>query len=341
MKHLFSYSVYQGMELFGDEPATTLGSLRCDGLELLTAFSPVDPVYAGLTAAVHLPYAPDWLAAWEERPYEADEETSLYLMYGRSRAQLLDNIYRCIESAEPLHPAHGVLHACNANLPEVRKRSSSIDDDRVILAFCEMVNEVASRFPGGEPPFKIVFENLWWPGLRLNGNRGFDLLSRRMEFDNWGICLDTGHLMNCIPGILTEQDGIDAVTRIVSGYGDELISRISTVHFHFSASGEYRATFPEEDFGGSVEDFYWGAYKHVSAIDQHRDFSDPACVSIIDIVQPEFVVHELPGKINGPLNDFRQQRSLFDRRSNCFRIRAPASLPGIIILLYHLPIGRR
>jgi len=312
MRHLQSYSVYQDLELFGEDPQATLSSIGCDGLELLTSFDPVPDIYAPLTETVHLPYAPDWLAAWEDRPYDIDDRTALYLMYGKSRDELIDNVARSIECAAPLKPGHGVMHACNADLPSVRKRIQSKDDAHVIRQFCEMMNQVAERFPGGEPPFKIVFENLWWPGMRLTDNAGFHMVQDLIEFDNWGICLDTGHLMSTIPKVYTEQDGIDGVMAIVSGYDEDLISRLSAVHFHFSASGEYRETFVEEDMGDRPpEEFYWGSYKHVSAIDQHRAFTDPTCVGIIDIVSPDYVIHELPGKVNGPLNDFRQQRSLF------------------------------
>jgi len=312
MKHLLSYSVYQDLELFGGDAASALSELRCDGLELLTSFDPVPERYAPLTETVHLPYAPDWLAAWEDRPYDTDDKTALYLMYGRSREELLDSVTRSIRVAEPLSPGHGVMHACNTDLPYVRRRGLSREDPYVIRQFCEMMNQVAERFPNGEPPFKIVFENLWSPGMRLVDGKGFHMVQDLIEFDNWGICLDTGHLMSTVPRVYTEQDGIDAVMGIVSGYDEDLIARISAVHFHFSASGQYRETFEEEDMGDTpAADFYWGSYKHVGAIDQHRAFSDPACKGIIDIVSPDYVIHELPGKVNGPINDFRQQRSLF------------------------------
>ena len=312
MRHLLSFSVYQDLDLFGADPQATLSGIGCDGLELLTSFDPVPECYAPLTETVHLPYAPDWLAAWEDRPYDTDDRTALYLMYGRSRDELVENVVRSIEQAEPLKPGHGVMHACNADLPWVWKRGPAREDEHVIRQFCEMMNQVAERFPGREPPFKIVFENLWWPGMRLNDGKGFRMVQDLVEFDNWGICLDTGHLMSTIPKVYTEQDGIRGVMDIVTGYDEDLISRLSAVHFHFSASGEYRESFEEKEMGDCPPvDFFWGAYKHVSAIDQHRAFTDPACVGIIETVSPDYVIHELSGKVNGPLNDFRQQRSLF------------------------------
>lgn len=311
MRHLFCHSVYQDLDLFGEDPRATLMGIRSDGIEMLTSFDAPPAGYPDLTTTVHLPYASDWLAAWEDRPHDMPADTSLYVMYGRSRREVVSNIRRCIEAAAPMSPGHGVMHACNADLAEVKKRTCTRDSESVIRAFCEMMNEVASGFPEGEPPFKIVFENLWWPGMRLVDGSDFDLVDELISFDNWGICLDTGHLMNCLPGIYTEQDGIEAVTRIVSGYSRRLRDSISAVHFHFSASGQYRETFQEEELHGDPSEFYWSAYRHVSTLDQHRAYSDPSCVRIIDILSPDYVIHELPGKESGPFHDFVQQRSLF------------------------------
>ena len=174
-----------------------------------------------------------------------------------------------------------------------------------------MVNSVVAGFPGGEPPFRILFENLWWPGLKLTDGRDFRRLESRIEFGNWGICLDTGHMMNCLPDIVTEQDGIDALEGIFSRYPDDLIDRVVTVHLHWSASYPYRSSFEERRPGDDIMAFITQAYGHISSIDQHMPFDDPCCLRLTDILKPEFVTHEMPGSKAGMLEDFRTQRSLF------------------------------
>lgn len=313
MKHLFSYSVYQDLNDIGKDLQATFSRIRCDGLETLTSHEAMDPVYHRHTVSVHLPFATDWLAAWEGRAYEMSEYYSKYYMYGRDRDEVMATIRNMIEMAAPAHPEHGVIHASNVDLTELRKRSYSLDSNRVLRTFCEMMNASVADFPGGEPPFKLAFENLWWPGLRLQSDSDYRLLEKHLEFENWGICLDTGHLMNTLP-VYTEQDGIEALLRIFDGYSQDLIDSIGGVHFHYSASGRYRETFEEAvHTDGPINEYIAGSYHHISTLDQHLPFSDPRCKELIDILQPDLVIHELPGHGHDPLLDYVQQRSLLDR----------------------------
>lgn len=309
MRHLLSHSVYQGMSLFGDDPSGKLASIGCDGLELLTSYDTPDPMYRGIAETVHLPFAPDWLAAWQDRPTDLPEADSLFFMYGRSREDVIRNVTLCIEQAATLSPAHGVFHACNADTAEIFHRGYTRSDSEVVNELCELMNTVVGAMPGGEPPFRILFENLWWPGLRLVDESGFRILDRKLEFSDWGICLDTGHLMSCLPTV-SEQDGIERLMEIFVGYSRDLKDRISGVHFHWSASYGYRTTFEERDYEPPTQKFIADANSHAISIDNHRPFSDPRCAELLEELSPRYVIHELPGTEVGVLEDFVKQRSL-------------------------------
>ena len=313
MRHLLSYTVYEDRSVLGDDPRSTLDSVGADGLELLTSYDVPDPWYRWVTESVHLPYATDWMAAWEGRPYEMDDDYSRFYMFGRSREDVVANVTRAIECASVLDPAYGVFHAGDGELDGLMLREPTLDSGRVIDCTAEMMNEVVSGFPGGEPPFPILFENLWWAGLRLLDDSDFRRLESRLEFDGWGICLDTGHMMNCLPGVETEQDGIAALERIFSGYCSDLVDRVTTMHLHWSASWPYRSAFEERRPDGDLMAYISDAFGHISSIDQHMPFDDPRCLRLTDILKPEFVTHEMPGSKVGMLEDFRQQRSLFRR----------------------------
>lgn len=311
MRHLLSVTVYDDRSELGDDPRATLDSIGADGVELLTSYTEPDPWYRGIADSVHLPYATDWLAAWEGRPYDMDDESSRFYMFGRDREEVVANITQAIRCASVLDPAYGVFHAGNGSIPELISRNSSLDDLRVIDEYAEMVNTVVSGFPGGEPPFRILFENLWWSGLKLLRESEFRRLESRIEFENWGICLDTGHMMNCLPDIDSERDGIEALLKVFLSYSGDLIDRVETVHFHWSASYPYRSTFEEKVPGDDLMDFISSAFVHIGSIDQHMPFDDPECLGLIDILKPDYVTHEMPGSKVGMLEDFRQQRSLF------------------------------
>ena len=311
MRHLLSITVYDDGSALGPDPRSTLDSIGADGLELLTSYSEPDPGYRGLAVAVHLPYATDWLAAWDGEPYDMDEESSRFYMFGRSRDEVVANVADAIRHASSLDPAYGVFHAGNGRITELIRRTSSIDSNRVIDSLAEMMNTVVSGFPGGEPPFRILFENLWWPGLRLLDASDFVRLDSKLEFEDWGICLDTGHMMNCLPGILTERDGIEALEEVFSRYPEDLVDMVETVHLHWSASYPYRSSYEERGPDGGLMDYISEAFGHISRIDQHMPFDDPACLRLIEILRPEYVTHETPGSRSGLLEDFRLQRSLF------------------------------
>lgn len=313
MRHLFSYSVYQELEKLSPDLHPRLDGIGCDGIELLTSHDPVDPVYLKDTVSVHLPYSTDWIAAWEDRAYEMSDFYAKYYMYGKNRDEVISTVRNMIDVAAPLRPAHGVIHASNIGLPYLHRRQYPGDCRQVLRTFCEMINTVVSDLPGGEPPFKLAFENLWWPGLRLLDDSDFRLIQKHIEFENWGICLDTGHLMNTIPGIRTEQDGIDALLKIFDGYSTDLIDSIGAMHFHYSASGDYRASFEEREYeGGPITEFISGVYHHISQLDQHLPFSDGRCRELVEYISPELVIHELPGHGHDPLVDFAQQRRLLN-----------------------------
>ena len=281
MRHLLSYTVYDRDGALGEDMRATLDSIGADGLELLTSYDHPDPCFRGVTESVHLPYATDWMAAWEGRPYDMDDESARFYMFGRSREDVVSNVADAIRYASELDPAYGVFHAGDGPLDGLMVRDTGLDSRRVLDEMAEMMNTVVASLPGGEPPFRILFENLWWPGLRLLDDSDFRRLESRLEFERWGVCVDTGHMMNCLPDIYTEQDGIAALEDYVEKRpGDDIISYIS------------------EAFG------------HISRIDQHMPFSDPRCNRLLEILRPEYVTHEMPGSKAGMLEDFRQQRSL-------------------------------
>ncbi len=313
MKHLISHSVYQKLEDLHPDLPEKLREIRCDGLELLTSHLPVDPVYKDLTETVHLPFATDWYKVWNGGSYDLPENFSKFYTYGTDRDSIISTIRNMIEYASVVEPAHGVIHAGDVDLRELRIRNYTGDCRKILECFAEMMNSAVSGFKGGEPPFKLVFENLWWPGLRMKDDSDYRILEKNLEFENWGICLDTGHLMNSLPDIDSEQDGIEAVQKIIDSYSKDALDAISAMHFHYSASWQYRKSFIEEPYtDGPIGDYIRGSYKHINTLDQHLPFSDPACKGIVDRIEPEFIIHELPGHGHDPLIDYVQQRNLLD-----------------------------
>ncbi len=307
--HLLSHSVYSYDDPIGADAKGVLGGIGADGVELLTSFDRPDPSLRDIAVSVHLPHAIDWMAAWEGEPLDLHGDSALFYMYGRSREEVVSNLGGAIRNAATLGPAYGVLHAADCAVADLNRRSYSRDSRHVLETFVEMVNTVASTFPGGEPPFRILFENLWWPGLRLVDDSDYRYLAGRVEFSNWGICLDTGHLMNCLPGIRSQSDGVEALAGIFDGYCSDLIDSIETVHLHWSASWDYRSSFEERECDGPLEDFIASAFPHISNIDNHRPYTDPRVADLVSLLDPQYLTYEFAGPSR--FDDFRLQRALF------------------------------
>ncbi|MDR3282343.1 MAG: sugar phosphate isomerase/epimerase [Candidatus Methanoplasma sp.] len=301
-------------------PIERLDALGCDGLELFTLYDDVPAEYGAESLAVHLPYAVDWYGGWTGRldASEFDAENVRPVMFGRDRSEAVSNIVLAIKKASALGPAYGVFHAGNSNIDEVMLHAHTDDDRDVLRALAEMMNLVAAEL-GGEMPFRIAFENLWWSGLKLKDERERRFLEDHLEFDNWGFCLDTGHMMNTLPDAYDEDAAIDGLLKIFDRYSRDMKDRVRTMHFHLSTSAEYRNTFEERPRppGEGVTKTIEAVYPHIMNIDQHRPFSSVRCVEIAETISPDFLTHEMIGSGSGDAHkDLLQQTAFFRRRSS-------------------------
>ncbi len=318
MRHLTSWSVF---EKFDEIPGNgnlseRLSAMGIEGLELFTLFEPVDLAYYKVpeVTSVHLPYAIDWNSAWEGRHYGDFDGDLRYFSFGSDRDEMVSNLKYAIDVAAPLNPAYGVLHAGNTDMRQVLSRKHRDDGGRVIRNFVEFVNRAVSQYPGGEPPFRIAFENLWWEGLRLVSPAEWRILEDGLEFDNWGFTLDTGHMMNTVENAFDENGAIDGVLDIVGRYPSDMIDRIGTMHLQLSTTAEYRRTFPTVEDAGAIDfgELQKRAYAHAGRIDQHRPFTSERVREIVDAVKPDYLTHELYGGLSGDRwGDVSSQRALF------------------------------
>ena len=316
MNHLLNISVYHSQEDLAKAIAFCRDGRYVDGLELLTGYEPVDTSYKDVVGSVHLPYASDWYGpATGKRPADEslDPELLRYRYYGRDRSEISDALYTAMDAAAPLDPAYGVLHAGSASMDELLCYDYSDDDLDVIDVFADVLNQAVSRFPGGEPPFTLALENTWWPGFRAESSKGFKRLASKLEFDDWGLCIDTGHLLFSLKGSDDEAEAIEILNRAADGYSEGMLSRIITMHLHLNVSRKVHRTLCDDNCARlPLEERISRAYKLIGNIDQHRPFSDPAILDYIERLDPDFIVHEMGEvKLEDQIRDHICQRSLF------------------------------
>jgi hypothetical protein len=149
----------------------------------------------------------------------------------------------------------------------------------------------------------------------MRDDTGYELLKNELEFENWGLCLDTGHLMNFLGHCRDEIQSIDDVLDVVRSYPREMKDRTELMHLHMSLSADYIEGYmkrPVSNEMTSDADMISKAYEHVVNIDQHRPFSDKLCTKMVDAVRPGYVTHEISGADSDKrLSGFKKQLSLF------------------------------
>lgn len=317
MNHLLNISVYHAEESLAKAKAFCNDGRYVDGLELLTGYEPVDPSFRDYCGSVHLPYAADWYGpATGKRPADPEMEDSLvrYRHFGRDMDEIVAAVRTAMTVAAPMEPAYGVFHAGSANIDELLCYDYSDRDSDVIDVFAEIVNRAVADFPNGEPPFTLAFENTWWPGLRFTDRRGFERLADRLEFDEWCLCLDTGHLLFALKGSDDEEEALEMLNATADGYSNDMLSRIVAMHVHVNTSRKALRTLTDPNSASlPVEERFGRVHKLIGNVDQHRPFSDPGIKDFVARMDPDFIVHEMGAvAIEDQIRDHICQRSLFD-----------------------------
>jgi len=305
-KELMNFSIYEyDLKKFDNDwnnLRKLLKKLELDGIELLVNFEEVpDGIPADLVMSVHLPSFMGWYRLWEDENFRIPDyipkESVKYFYGGYSREEIVSNFCECLKYASVLKPEYGVFHAAYTEIGTAFQNIQPYSDNEILKGTAEFLNEIASRFPKGEPPFDIYIENLWYPGLTfLDPDAAVEFVDK-LEFKSWKLLLDTGHLMNATGSCNEEEEAINTVLGLLGRLDEEIIDRINGVHLQLSTSGDFQNEMeePENYHTMALDEKYSCIYDLLRNVDQHRPFSSEKCSEIVDFISPEFVTHELPG----------------------------------------------
>jgi sugar phosphate isomerase/epimerase len=273
------------------ELESLLAELGVDGIETLFC----DPWDAAILPAatihgVHLSFWPTWLDFWrgdqQALTREFGSKENILAYYGGSGPEHMLACYRReISQAKAVKAEYVVFHVSHNDLDEIYTWRFRTDSLAVVDAVVELVNSLVDEIP---PDMAILFENLWWPGLTLLDPQLVDRLLSRIRHPKIGLMLDTGHLMNTNSDLQDERQGVEYILSVLGKLGT-LSNSIRGIHLHRSLSGAYVKqsrcqTAPVVDLATSMT--------HILKIDQHQPFRDPVAKQILEVVQPEYLVHE-------------------------------------------------
>jgi hypothetical protein len=304
MEELVNFSIYDhDVDRFGGDWKALgrfLASSGLDGVELLMGFDPLPDIPLGIVRGVHLPSFMGWLRVWEgsiDFP-ETAEDWEIRMLYGaRNAAELHERVRTVLEHAALLSPEYAVFHACYIEPAQVFDNAIHRDDAHVLDVLAEFLNGICAGFPGGEPPVRILFENLWWPGLTFLDGSVAEGFAEQLAFDNWGFMFDTGHLLAALRSCATEDEAVDVLLPVIDALPDTVLDRIEGVHLHCSLHPEecraaLKVPMPEGFEEQSLMEQYREVMGLIGAMDQHKPFSTPRCAEVVEALAPAFCTHE-------------------------------------------------
>ena len=285
----------------GQSLADFINQLGVDGVEqFVYTMEPNKNSYSDLTVGVHLNYWPYWMDFWLKKAKRLKQyfrnihERNQYFHDALSCEEWLSVIRRNINVAMAEKPEYLVWHVAEANNEEIFTYQFNYSDREVLQASADVFNSIADEIPAGTT---VLFENLWWPGLRLTDVRNVKFFFDRIKRDNVGIMMDTGHLMNTNLRLKNEADAVDFVCRTYEKLGD-YGKLVKGLHLSCSLSGSY-----QRNFNRQVPEKldYEQVWRHVTQIDRHQPFETDAVKRIIETIKPEYIVHELAFESMGDL----------------------------------------
>lgn len=297
MKQLINYCPVHGYkEEINAYPKGMQGYLEdssLDGVELYVYDTkPYEEDYSACATGVHLKYWPYWLDFWlnnkEElaRNHKSVQDMQAYFGGAANQDQWLEVIQKNIGASLAVQPEYLVWHVSHCGLEEAFTRKFLYSDEQIIDCTVEVFNQISSCLPDD---VTVLFENLWWPGLKLTNPHLVERFFSKLNKSNVGIMLDSGHLMSTNMELRTEQEALQYIKRVVANLGSNK-NLIKGMHFSCSLSGEYQ----KSAIGAMPEGITMGQIlHHIGKIDQHRIFKEAALKEFVEYIAPTYLVHEL------------------------------------------------
>ena len=256
-----------------------------DGFELIKLFDEDNSPLKKYIKGYHMRFFPSWMELYLEdfNSLYAELKDKKYfksLCGGHSKKELIEYYKRELKIAKELEVEYVVFHACNVKVTEAMTYD-----------------------------FKLLFENLWWSGLRLTNKEEIEYLLNGVKYKNVGFILDTGHMINNNRDIKNSKEGIEYIKKNIEKIG-EYKNLIYGMHLNYSLSGEYvnRAIKENKEKNLSIEDIMNNVYQHVGSIDYHDPFEDKEILDVINSLPIEYLVFELIGDTREELEDKIQRQ---------------------------------
>lgn len=261
-----------------------------DGVELIKFSENSSLEIKDHVKGYHLRFFPMWVDLYLDRKdvlkREIDTlEKYMYLCGGETKDEMLRFYENELELAHELEVEYVVLHVCNIRLSETYTYNFEYTDEEILY----YVSEIINRIMKSKYKFKLLLENLWWPGLKLTSKGEIEFLLKNIEYKNLGFMLDTGHMLNTNLKLQNSDEAILYIKNTIENLGDYK-KYINGMHLNYSLSGEYVKNILENK--NEKEPIY----KHIGKIDYHDPFEHKEIKEVIEGLPIDYLIYELIGK---------------------------------------------
>ena len=149
-----------------------------DGFELIKFFDGDNSVLKEYIKGYHMRFFPSWMELYLENFTSLygelkDEKYFKSLCGGHSKKELIEYYKKELERAKELEVEYVVFHACNVKVTEAMTYDFKYSDKEVLTAVISIINDI---FEDEEYNFTLLFENLWWSGLKLTNKEESEYL---------------------------------------------------------------------------------------------------------------------------------------------------------------------
>ncbi|KYH34967.1 endonuclease 4 [Clostridium tepidiprofundi DSM 19306] len=269
-----------------------------DGIELVQ-YEPWNDksIPKDIIKGLHLRFYPIWIDFWrgdkEKLIKKFQNEENIKMIYGSmDKISIVNQYKKELEIAQKLDVEYVVFHVCHVDILECYTYDFKYSDEEIIDEAIDLINTI---FNGSEYSFKLLFENLWWPGLTLKSRQLVQKLIDKVEYSNVGIMLDTGHLINTNTGIENIEQAVEYILNILKNLG-ETKRYIKGIHLNYSLSGKYVMESINKYTDNKIDyDFirmYKEVYSHIINIDKHKPFIHNGVCDIIKELDLDFLIYE-------------------------------------------------
>lgn len=301
MRKLFNLSTHemdlQKFECKHDIMNCFINKYGFDGIEMIQSGEWNEGLIPSkLITGFHMRFWPVWLDFWKgSKDKLINQFGSMEFVesfYGGDTKDAMVQYYkRELEVASKIGVKYVVFHISNVLPEHCFSYDFTYTDKEVLEAGIELINMV---FDGFEGNLEVLFENLWWPGLKLTDKSDAEDFFSRINYQRKGFMLDISHMMNTNLKLGSEDEAVEYILSKLQGLGD-LAAHIKGIHLNSSITGEYVRSQLDNKSLQDEEDFmkkYCDSYLHVLKIDRHEPFRSSSINRVLDFVKPEYLVYE-------------------------------------------------